>query len=182
MTANVADTDLQALAISAFAGDRDSYRALLERLAKHLRAFFARRLGAGAGDVEDLVQETLLAVHLKRETYDPRLPFAPWAYGVARYKLLDHFRRTGARRTTPLEEAGVLLSDESPEEGLARTDLDRLLARLPIRQQRLLRAVKIMGHSFEEAAAMEGMSVTAAKVAVHRSMKRLEAEVSDEDA
>jgi RNA polymerase sigma-70 factor, ECF subfamily len=181
MATSVADTDLQALAVAAFAGDRDSYRALLDRLARHLRAFFARRLGSGAGDVEDLVQETLLAVHLKRETYDPSLPFAPWAYGVARYKLLDHFRRTGARRSVALEDAGDLLSDASAEEGAVRADVDRLLARLPARQQRLLRAVKIAGHSFEEAAAQEGMSVTAAKVAVHRSMKKLESEVGDEN-
>jgi len=57
----------------------------------------------------------------------------------------------------------------------------RLLDRLPERQRALMQDVKLTGFSMEEAAARARMSVTAAKVSVHRSMKRLEKEVSDED-
>lgn len=162
-------------------GDRASYAALLAEVSGYLRGYFARRLGAGAADLEDLVQETLLAIHVKRETYDRRAPFTPWLYAVARYKLIDSFRRAGTRRAVPLEEAGVLFAEGNPEEGAVRRDVSALLSRLPERQRRLLQDVKLEGLSMEEAAERHGMSVTATKVSVHRAMKRLQGEVRDED-
>ncbi len=167
--------------IRGLAGDGPAHAALLSEAAAYLRGYFARRIGAGAADLEDLVQETLLAIHLKRETYDRGQLFTPWLYAIARYKLLDSFRRAGARKTVPLEDAGELFALENPEEGAVRRDVASLLSRLPARQRRLMEDVKLSGLSMEEAAARSGMSVGAAKVAVHRSMKRLQGEVSDED-
>lgn len=163
------------------AGDQEAHGRLLARLAGHFRAYFARRLGGRAEDAEDLVQETLLAVHLKRSTYDPKYAFAPWVFAIARYKLIDRYRRMGGRVHVPLDAADDLLAGENPEEGAVRSDVSRLLARLPDRQRRLMRDVKLGGYSMEEAAQRAGVSVTAAKVSIHRSMKRLMREVSDED-
>lgn len=174
------EAELKALMVASQAGDSDAHGRLLVRLAGHLRAYFARRL-RGADDVEDLVQETLLAVHLKRATYDPSYRFAPWAFAIARYKLVDRYRRRGGRVSLPLESATDLLASDNPEEGAVRRDVAKLLAKLPERQQRLMRDVKLQGYSMDEAAARAGISVTAAKVAVHRSMKRLMREVFDED-
>lgn len=175
------EAQLKALMIAGQAGDASAQSRLLTLLAGYLRAFFARRLARSALDVEDLVQETLLAVHLKRATYDPRYDFTPWLFAIARYKLIDQFRRTGGRVSVPLDDAGELLAADNPEEGAVRRDVTSLLARLPPRQRALLRDVKIEGYSMEEAAGRAGMSVTAAKVSVHRTMKRLMKEVSDED-
>jgi len=172
---------LKALMIAALGGDRAAYEDLLAVLSGYLRGHFRRRLGAGAADVEDLVQETLLAIHLKRGVYDPAQPFTPWIWAIARYKLLDHFRRVGARRAIALDEAGELFSVENTEEGAVRRDVERLLATLSPRQRSLMRDVKLTGLSMREAAAKAGMSVSAVKVSVHRGMKRLEKEVGDED-
>jgi RNA polymerase sigma-70 factor (ECF subfamily) len=172
---------LKSLMVRALDGDGAAYGQLLASLGGFLRAYFGRRLDPGSGDVEDLVQETLLAVHLKRETYDRSQPFSPWAYGVARYKLLDHFRRVGARRAVPLEHADELFAEGNPEEGAVRHDVGRLLGRLPARQRALMRSVKIEGLSMEEAAARSGMSVAAVKVSLHRSLKGLQKGVADED-
>jgi len=162
-------------------GDGAAMARLLTLLGGYLRGYFGRRLGAGASDVEDLVQETLLAIHLKQSLYDRRYALTPWVFAIARYKLVDHFRRSGRRVSIPLEDAGELLATENPEEGAVRRDVARLLDRLPERQRALMQDVKLTGFSMEEAAARARMSVTAAKVSVHRSMKRLEKEVSDED-
>lgn len=167
--------------LSGLAGDARAHRELLASLGRYLRGYFGRRVGAGAADLEDLVQDTLLAIHLKRETYDPALPFTPWAYMLARYKLLDHFRRTGARGSVPIEEAGALYATDTVEEGVVRRDLSRLLGVLPVRQGQLLQDVKIRGLSMEEAAARHGMSVTAVKVSIHRGLKALAKKVRDED-
>ena len=175
------EAQLKALMIAAQAGDAQAQSRLLTQLAGRLRAYFGRRLTGRADDVEDLVQEALLAIHVKRATYDPRFDFTPWAYAIARYKLIDHFRRSGGRINIALDDAGDLFATENPEEGAVRRDVASLLARLPLRQRALMRDVKLEGHSMEEAADRAGMSVTAVKVSVHRSMQRLMKEVDDED-
>lgn len=162
-------------------GDQVSYRALLAALAPFLRGFFARRLSGGDAAVEDLVQETLIAIHVKRETYDRAQPFTPWAYAIARYKLIDHFRRTGTRKAVPMDDAEDLLAEGNPEEGAVRRDVAKLLSSLPQKQADILRDVKLEGLSMEETAQKRGMSVTAVKVTVHRALKRLMERVRHED-
>jgi RNA polymerase sigma-70 factor (ECF subfamily) len=172
---------LKALMLRGLGGDASAHAMLLSVMSGYLRGYFARRLGAGAADVEDLVQETLLALHLKRETYDRTQPFTPWAYALARYKLLDHFRRQGVRKTVPLEDAGDLFAVENPEEGAVRRDVGKLLSVLPAKQRRLVEDVKLKGLSMEEAAIQADMSVTAVKVSVHRGMKAMARKARDED-
>ena len=180
-TQPILEAQLKALMIATKAGDRSAQTRLLMLLAGRLRAFFIRRLAGDVSQAEDLVQETLLAIHVKRATYDPKQAFTPWVYAIARYKLIDFIRRSGGRRSIPLEEAGDLLAEDNPEEGAVRQDVTSLLNRLPARQRALMRDVKLRGLSMDEAADRAGMSVTAAKVSVHRGMKRLMKEVSDED-
>lgn len=171
---------LKALMIRGLDGDGSAHGQLLSAMSGFLRAYFFRRLGPASADAEDLVQETLLAIHLKRDAYDHRQPFTPWAYAVARYKLLDHFRRLRTRHTVPIDDAGDLFTQENPEEGAVRHDIAKLLSSLSPRQRSLLTDVKLAGLSMGEAARRGDMSVTAAKVGVHRSMKRLARKVGDE--
>ncbi len=172
---------LKALMLRALDGERAAQAELLSNLSRYLRAYFARRLGPGASDIEDLVQEALLAVHLKRASYDRNQAFTPWAYGVARYKLLDHYRRIGSRAEAPLEDAGVLFAadDAAPRE--ARRDLGRLLEGLPERQRELVRDVKLTGLSIEEASRKSGMSTSAVKVSIHRGIQAMARRARDED-
>jgi RNA polymerase sigma-70 factor (ECF subfamily) len=176
-----AEARLRQLMIGGLNGDSGAYRRLLSELSRRLRAYFARRLGPHAADLEDLVQETLLAVHLKRGTYDRSLPFTPWAYAVARYKLLDHFRRTSRRVHVPIEDAETLLAEETAEEGVVRADVRRLLDRLPERQRTLVEEVRIVGFTVEEAARRRGVTAVSARVMLHRSLKFLNQSVRDED-
>lgn len=175
------EAQLKALMVRGLGGDSVAHGQLLSHLSRCLRGFFARRMGSGAADLEDLVQDTLLAIHLKRASYDTAQPFTPWAYAVARYKLIDHYRRTGKRNTVPLEDAGVLLAEGNVEEGAVRRDLGKLLDTLPARQRQVMVEVKLAGHSIEEAAQRSGMSVSAVKVAIHRGIKALGKRVRDAD-
>ena len=171
---------LKALMLGGLGGDAAAHGELLRVMSRYLRGYFSRRLGGGAADLEDLVQDTLLAIHLKRASYDPGQPFTPWAYAVARYKLIDHFRRSGVRRTVPLEDAGELIASETAEEGATRRDLGKLLSTLPERQRQVMIDVKLAGHSIEEAADRSGMSISAVKVSIHRGLKALANRVRDE--
>jgi RNA polymerase sigma-70 factor, ECF subfamily len=176
-----AETKLKALMLRGLAGDGSAHAQLLTDMGRYLRGYFLRRLGGQSGDVEDLVQETLLAIHAKRGTYDPGQPFTAWAYTIARYKLIDAMRRQKIRKTEPLEAADQIFAVESAEEGEARIDLAGLLEFLPSRQRAVLEDVKLRGLSTEEAASKSGMSGSAVKVSIHRSIKALAKRVRDEN-
>lgn len=173
----MSDTEFQlkALMSASLAGDTAAYRSLLGETARLLRGYYARRLGAGAADVEDLVQEALIAMHTRRATYDSSLPLTPWLHAIARYKLIDHLRRAKRRSAVPLDEADNLYDDSDQEAATARRDVEKLVATLPERAQRLLRDVKIEGKSIEEVSAQTGLSDSAVKVAVHRALRSLTA-------
>jgi RNA polymerase sigma-70 factor (ECF subfamily) len=164
--------------LAALSGDAASYRALLAELTPHLRAFFKRRLG-NAADAEDLVQETLIAIHTKRATYDTAMPFTAWLHAVARYKLIDHFRRAKVRRTLPLEEADAVFAEEDAEAVIAKRDVEVLLAKLPKTKRELIRQTKIEGLSTAEAAERTGLSESGVKVGVHRALKALSAMIGE---
>ena len=175
----VAEQQYRAWMIAALAGDAAAYRQLLAALTGHLRAYFVRRVGAGSA--EDLVQETLIALHSRRATYDPGLPLTAWVYGIARYKLLDEFRRQRRRPGVSLEDVTELFAEDDSEALTARRDVEKLLLRLPEARRALVRAIKLEGHSVADVAARTGMSESAVKVGVHRAIKSLGEEIGERD-
>ncbi|MFL5297305.1 MAG: sigma-70 family RNA polymerase sigma factor [Phenylobacterium sp.] len=166
------ESRLRGLMLAGLAGEAASYRQLLDELSRALRAYYGRRVPPGM-DAEDLVQETLIAVHTRRATYDTGQPFTAWAYAIARYKLIDALRRGRGRLKAPLEDADALFVAPGAEAAMASRDLERVLATLPRRTQALIRDVKVTGLSNREAAQKHGMTETAVKVAVHRGLKAL---------
>jgi RNA polymerase sigma factor (sigma-70 family) len=165
---------LKPMMLAALAGDQRAYRALLAELRTHLVRYYARRLNNPAA-ADDLVQETLMAIHTRRLTYDVTQPFTAWLHAIARYKLIDHFRRSKLRQTLPLEDDAAIFTADDAGAATARMDVDTVLATLPDRPATLIRQVKLEGSSIAEAAGRAGMSETAAKVAIHRGLKALAA-------
>lgn len=175
--ANTSEDRLRDLLVLGLAGDAAAYHAFLTELSTHLRAFFRRRMSGLPDDVEDLVQETLLAVHNQRHTYDPAQPLTAWVYAIAKYKLVDLVRRRARRdlRNDPLDEELDVLAHNDAEAAAARLDLAKLLLRLPDRQRLPIVCMKLEGMSVVEAARATGMSESAVKVGVHRGLKALAA-------
>ena len=163
--------------MAAQRGDNAAYRALLNALGGHLRAYYRRRVGPS--DAEDLVQETLIAMHSRRATYDPSQPFTAWVYGIARYKLIDEYRRSKRRASVPLDGIPELFASDEAEAASAKRDVEKLLATLPKARADLVRSAKIEGLSTEEVAARTGMSESAVKVGVHRAIKTLRGQINE---
>ena len=164
--------------LAALMGDASAYRMLLAGLTRHLRSYYARRLDPAAA--EDAVQETLIAIHSRRATYDPALPFTAWVYGIARYKLIDEFRRRKRRPTVPLDEAGDLFGHDETAEAIAKRDVSKLLDKLPPAKRELVKDIKLDGASVADVAARTGLSESAVKVTVHRAIKALGEELKEE--
>jgi RNA polymerase sigma-70 factor (ECF subfamily) len=169
------ESALKPLWLRAQSGDDAAYRQALGLLASRLRAYLKRRLSGLPDEVEDLVQETLLALHLQRGTYDPALPVSAWAVAIARHKLVDLWRRRGRRDDLhdALDEVDESVLAAPPDPGEARRDLDTLLRELPEAQRRAILLTKVDGLSVAEASRRTGASESAIKVQVHRGLKRL---------
>lgn len=168
--------------IAGLAGDQAQYRRALDLLSRHLRAFLRKRLPTSPEDVEDLLQESLLAVHLHRHTYDPAQLFTPWVYTITRHKLID-FTRRRARLDgplDPLDDEHEFLAAEDDQAHEARRDLEKLLTQLPDRFRLPLLHTKLEGLSVAEAAARTGMTAAAIKIGVHRGLKALAALIQQE--
>lgn len=169
------ESKLQGLLLRGLAGDARAYREFLAALALHVRGFLRRRLQRRPAEIEDLLQEVLLAVHNARHTYQPQQPLTAWVQAIARYKLADYLRRYAHHDALHevLEDDSDLFatSDEAPAQ--ASRDLGKLLGRLPARQRLPIVHVKLEGLSVEETARITGLSCSAVKVGIHRGLKAL---------
>src|SRR5260370_16983428 len=129
------EAELKNLMLAGLDGDAAAHRSLLTSLSGYLRAYYRRqlgRLGRSGTDGEDLVQEALLAIHTRRHTYDPVEPLTPWVHAIARYKLIDHLRRTRTSpRDVPIDEPSDLIAQGDQDSTETTHHLRTLFGHLP---------------------------------------------------
>lgn len=163
--------------VAAQGGDGAAFSQLLQSLQRPLERFIAgrlTRLGRNGSEAEDILQEVLIAIHKHRHTYDPAQRFTPWAYAIARYKLMDHMRRSrAAMAALPLETAGEIAAEDFLGALESRIDTERMLAVLSDQSRRAIKEVKLDGLSIAESAQGHGISESAIKVRIHRGLKTM---------
>jgi RNA polymerase sigma-70 factor (ECF subfamily) len=167
------EAQLRALLLQGLVGDEAAHRAFLTEAAALLRAFFRNRLRGRPEDAEDLVQETLVALHTKRDSYDPAYPLTAWMYAIARYRLIDYFRRAKHRNHASLDGHDPGRDDPAYDASDAKRDVAVLLAKLPEKQRRAIELVKLQEKSISEASELTGFTESDIKVSIHRGLKAL---------
>lgn len=168
---------------SANAGDNSAYHRLLRGVTPVLRAAARRglaRAGQPVDQSEDIVQDILLAVHLKRHTWDANAPFAPWLFAIARNKLIDALRRRGRRVFVNIDDFAETLPGEAAEDALPRSEVSAHLETLPKRQRDVLRSIAVDSISIKETAAKLAMTEGAVRVALHRGLTNLASRLRSE--
>jgi RNA polymerase sigma-70 factor, ECF subfamily len=177
------EAQLRAWLMAGLGGDSAAHRAFLSAAAGLLRGYFRNRLRSAPEDAEDLVQETLVALHTRRDSYDSAFPLTAWMYAIARYRLIDFLRRTKRRGGVhaSLDDIEIGESDPSISASDAKRDLTALLNQLPAKQQTAIRLVKLEDKSVREAAAQTGLSESDIKISIHRGMKALMRLIGQED-
>lgn len=166
------------------AGDTQAYHRFLSAVTPHLRAMARRRcdqFGAPASEAEDVVQEVLLAVHLKRGTWDPARPIGPWLSTIVRNKLIDSLRRRGRHIDVPIDDVMATLEAEEQAGNLDRLDAEHMLERLRDPQRDIVRSISMEGADIRETAERLKMSEGAVRVALHRALKTLAALYRSDD-
>lgn len=175
---------LSALMKQSLDGDKESYCLLLKKVKELMTPFIASTLlkfGLSAsGGHEDVLQEVLLGVHLKRATYDPNQFFLPWMYAIARYKTIDYLRKNKASfRAVSFDQEFENLEIGFAPDISARFDLQALCEGLPAKQRDLLLLVKVEGLSVQEVSKRTGFSHSDIKVTVHRALQSLKKTIKD---
>jgi RNA polymerase sigma-70 factor (ECF subfamily) len=162
---------------AANAGDGAAYEQLLRELTPALRAVARRAVTrtAVAMDAEDIVQETLIAIHLKRQTWIDTEPIGPWVRAIARHKMIDALRRRGRHVHVPVEDFEDVLPAPEAASELPRRDLEKHLHHLPARQREVIQSIALDGHSIRATAGRFSMSEGAVRVALHRAVAALAA-------
>jgi RNA polymerase sigma-70 factor (ECF subfamily) len=163
---------------AAISGDAGAYRRFLVAVTPHLRSMIRRKsraTGASEGDAEDIVQEVLLAIHLKRGTWEQTRPIGPWIAAIARNKLIDTLRRRGRHTTVPIEDVIDTLGEADHSDGLSHRETDGLLVQLRAKQREIVQSIAVDGRSVQETADRLHMSEGAVRVALHRALKTLAA-------
>jgi RNA polymerase sigma factor (sigma-70 family) len=176
MTTSSRENDWAVWMRAAMTGDAGAYRQLLVSLTPHIRAVArsrCRSLGAPEDEVEDLVQEVLLTIHLKRGTWDQSRPIGPWVAAITRNRLIDILRRRGRHVTVPIEDFVDSLSAEGPTPALSTRDTDSLLGRLKPQQREIVQSISLNGSSIRETADRLHITEGAVRVTLHRALKAL---------
>lgn len=163
------EAELSGLFRAAIAGDERAYADFLHRIAALVRSFVRRKIVQGGVDPEDVVQETLLAIHVKRHTWREDAPVLPWVYAIARFKLIDAFRRRGRRIEVEIDEIAETFA-EPEAETVSERDINRALDGLPPAQRSVVSSISVDGHSIGETASKLGISETAVRVSLHRGL------------
>jgi RNA polymerase sigma-70 factor (ECF subfamily) len=174
------DERFGALMQAAQAGDSAAYLRLLQELMPRLRQVIARRRRHNQSpDIEDLVQDVLLAVHVARASYDPVRPFFPWLLAIVRNRIVDGARRFGrqAAHEVQVEDLDVTfardLSNSRVDALVDGPALRDAIEALPAGQRQAIELLKLRGLSLKEASAATGVSPGALKVATHRAIGAL---------
>lgn len=162
------------LLAAANTGDSRAYALFLQAVAPVMRGI-VRAKGAGLGEAacEDVVQEVLLAIHLKRHTWDPSAPVRPWLYAIARYKVVDAFRSRGRRVDLPIEDFADDLAAEAGPDPTEAADMAKMIGMLDGRSAEIVRKIGLEGASVAETGQQLTMSEGAVRVALHRALKTL---------
>ncbi|MGC5702608.1 sigma-70 family RNA polymerase sigma factor [Pseudomonas sp. NFXW11] len=147
----------------------------LGRMACLIRTYYRRRLGRHQSYIEDLVQESLLALHLRCSSYDSSLPITAWIFAIARHKLIDYWRQSLRHEALlqPLDEVPEFLLVDAEVHPVPEVDVRRLLLELTPAQRLAIELIKLDELSVAQAAARTGLSEVALRAQVHRGLKRL---------
>jgi RNA polymerase sigma factor (sigma-70 family) len=166
--------DWGSLLTAANAGDARAYARFLQTVAPVLRGV-VRAKGAGLGDAacEDVVQDVLLAIHLKRHTWQEDMPVRPWLYAITRYKVVDAFRARGRRIHLPIEDFAEDLAAEAGPDPTEAADMARMIGMLDGRSADIVRRIGLEGATTAETGAALNMTEGAVRVALHRALKTL---------
>lgn len=183
-SADSRETQWRTWMLAARGGDAAAYKRLLSDVTQYLRPLVRRgatQAGLSPADAEDVVQETLLAIHMKQHTWKETELVGPWIRAIARYKLIDSIRRRSGRRNVDIDDLANILEADRNEPQIPVRDILRMAETLPDKQKSILLAMFVDGQTTQEAAARYSMTEGAVRVTLHRALAALAKRFGDRE-
>jgi RNA polymerase sigma-70 factor, ECF subfamily len=169
---------LRANFVNGMDGDDSAYRHFYRDIIRTLRSFFWRRLRGSDLDIDDLVQDTLVAIHSSRLSFKRECSLSSWVFSIASHKLADSLRARSRYKSRCVE---AVMDDICGDEDIyyedQPIDVTELLQSLPENYRLSIYYTKIKGLSIKETSSLTGISEASVKVSVHRGIKALGARV-----
>mgnify|MGYP001551410518 CR=1 FL=1 len=171
------EEEVKKLFVLAMRGYQDAYRDLLKGISRVIRGYLIKTMNPkhrSLEQVEDLVQEILLAIHRKRGLYQVERPILPWIHAIARYRFIDFLRHQKSHPDEAdwdhhwIEKFDAVAFVEQTEERA-----EELLEGLSEKQKEMLVLAKVERQPIRDIANRLGMSISAVKTGIHRSLKLL---------
>jgi RNA polymerase sigma-70 factor (ECF subfamily) len=166
---------------AALAGDKRAYERVLKTVSTRLSQYLGRKLAPK--DKDDVIQDILLSIHKSRHTYDNTRPLMPWVMAIAHFRLQDFWRRHyghGFKDMADIDDLKDILAASETKDMDAHEDIRRIMGTLPPKQREILDLMYGKDKSVQEVATLLNMSVSAVKVAAHRSYKVFRKKLSEE--
>jgi RNA polymerase sigma-70 factor (ECF subfamily) len=181
------DDPLRALAAAAGAGDREAQRTLLVAIGPSLLRIVRGVLGSAHPEVEDTLQEAMVAVHGALAGFRGESTTLHFACRVAAQTAMNARRKAGyrARHTPnapPAELCDLAHDDRSPpqliEAARRRELLRQLLSELPEVQAEVLALHTLLGYTVEETAVATDVPVNTVRSRLRNALARLRERVA----
>ncbi len=163
------------------AGDRQSYNQLLSELGRVIEKYILSKFGE-LTSLEDCIQESLLAIHHARHTYDPRRPFRPWLFTIVHHKTIDILLKGNRHNIESLDQAGLETMEESHVDLDRAIDGERLMFELSDEQRQAITLTKYAGMTTNEASSVLGVTETALKARLKRGLDKIKKQWLVEEA
>jgi len=164
------------LAIKAQVGDKRAYSELLSDVLPFIKLSITSKL-ADSSWADDIAQDVLISVHKSLHTYSADRPFKPWLNAIINFRRIDYLRKHyKAREVKELSQKNseIFQPNVAFQQSLSELGyIERAVSSLPLKQQKIFKMMKIQGYSAKEVADEMGMSVSAVKIASHRSVTKL---------
>jgi RNA polymerase sigma-70 factor (ECF subfamily) len=128
-------------------------------------------------DAKEVYQAACVKLWQKAADWDPETNFLPWAFTVARYTILSHYRDKKRDRLIFDEDVMEAMATETERAASAYEDRKEALAncmkKVSDKQLRLLNCHYTMNQSLREIAASDGRSLSAVKMNLMRLRQSL---------
>ena len=164
--------------LQAQKGNKIAYKALIDDISGPISGFVNKKIGF-TGNTDDVVQESLLAIHKSRHSYDPSRSFDSWMFAIVRFKVVDSLRQFSKTGLTVAIDDSFQLADDTtvpdhqPPHDERVSILKNALASLPDKFRLPIELVKLKGKKVKEAAQLLGLSESNVKVRCSRGYKIL---------
>jgi len=163
--------------------DQESFQALFRYFAPRIKGY-VRQLGADDSAAEELVQDVMLTVWQRAETFDPALASAAtWVFTIARNRRIDRVRQ---ERRPELRADDIELSDDVPqpdrevEAAQAASRLRTVIGDLPPEQADVLRLAYYEDKVHSEISAERGIPLGTVKTRLRLALGRLRRAIGEE--